>query len=92
MACWIFIKKPYCNAKKTVIDVPKNINKRSQDLIPAYHDAGQFYWGSFEAWINNKPIFSNRSTIIKLSSHRVIDIDTEEDWKRAELMYKILED
>ena len=72
--------------------LPENINKRSQDLSPTYHDAGQFYWGNPEAWVENRPIFSERSTIIKLPDYRVADIDTEEDWKRAELMYKILEE
>lgn len=72
--------------------LPENINKRSQDLSPTYHDAGQFYWGAPEAWVENRPIFSERSTIIKLPDYRVADIDTEEDWKRAELMYKILEE
>lgn len=70
---------------------PKNLNKRSQDLKATFHDAGQFYWGTSEAWIKNRPIFSDKSTIIKLPMHRTADIDTEEDWERAELMYKIVE-
>ena len=70
--------------------IPKNFNRRSQDLTPTFHDAGQFYWGSPEAWVEDRPIFSERSTIIKLPAFGGTDIDTEDDWKRAELLYKIL--
>ena len=71
--------------------IPENFNRRSQDLTSTFHDAGQFYWGTPEAWVEERPIFSERSTIIKLPTYRVADIDTEEDWKRAELLYKVLE-
>ena len=71
--------------------IPENFNRRSQDLTPTFHDAGQFYWGTPETWVEERPIFSKRSTIIKLPTYRVADIDTEEDWKRAELLYKVLE-
>ena len=70
--------------------IPENYNRRSQDLTPTFHDAGQFYWGSPEAWVEDRPIFSGRSTIIKLPAYGATDIDTDDDWKRAELMYKIL--
>ena len=70
--------------------IPENFNRRSQDLTSTFHDAGQFYWGTPVAWVEERPIFSERSTIIKLPTYRVADIDTEEDWKRAELLYKIL--
>ena len=68
----------------------ENLNKRSQDLTPTFHDAGQFYWGTPEAWVKKKPVFSERSTIIKLPAYMVADIDSEEDWKRMELLYKLL--
>ncbi len=71
--------------------IPENFNRRSQDLTSTFHDAGQFYWGTPVAWVEERPIFSERSTIIKLPTYRVADIDTEEDWKRAELLYKVLE-
>ncbi len=60
---------------------------RSQDLEPAFHDAGQFYLGRREAWLNNCPIFSSMSRMLILPSHRVQDIDTHEDWERAEQIY-----
>lgn len=69
---------------------PEHFATRSQDLPEAYHDAGQFYWGSPEAWLSGIPIFSEAATTIVLPRHLVQDIDTPEDWKRAELMHQAL--
>lgn len=69
---------------------PEHLNSRSQDLEEAYHDAGQFYWGRAEAWLQEKPLFGIHSKPVVLPRHRVQDIDTLEDWKRAELMFKVL--
>ncbi|WP_026375629.1 pseudaminic acid cytidylyltransferase [Aestuariibacter salexigens] len=66
---------------------PGNMAKRSQDLEEAYHDAGQFYWGYSKSFINNKSTFSEQSIPIILPRHLVQDIDTAEDWQRAELMF-----
>jgi pseudaminic acid cytidylyltransferase len=70
---------------------PEHFNTRSQDLEPAFHDAGQFYWGRADAWQAGKPLFAEGSCPILLPAHRVQDIDTEEDWIRAELMFKVLQ-
>ncbi len=67
---------------------PEHIGKRSQDLPECYHDAGQFYWGRPDSFLQSKPLFSNNSIPIVLPRHLVQDIDTEEDWQRAELMYR----
>lgn len=67
---------------------PENINKRSQDLEEAYHDAGQFYWGKTDDYLSKQKIFSERSLPVILPRHLVQDIDTPEDWLRAELMYQ----
>jgi len=64
---------------------------RSQDLEEGWHDASQFYWGMVDAWLNEKVLFEN-AVGIKLPRYRVQDIDTEEDWVRAEAMFKVLED
>ncbi|HCB18433.1 MAG TPA: pseudaminic acid cytidylyltransferase [Alteromonas sp.] len=64
------------------------MEKRSQDLEEYYHDAGQFYWGTKDAWLDNKPLFSKHSMPVFLPRYLVQDIDTEEDWIRAELMYR----
>lgn len=69
---------------------PEHFSTRSQDLEEAYHDVGQFYWGTPDAWLDGKPIFSDAATTIVLPRHLVQDIDTMEDWMRAELMHKAL--
>jgi pseudaminic acid cytidylyltransferase len=69
---------------------PHNYNTRSQDLEEAYQDAGQFYWGSAETYNSEKIFFSTDSMAYELPRHMVQDIDTQEDWCRAELMYEAL--
>ncbi len=68
----------------------EHLNTRSQDLTEAYHDAGQFYWGKSEAFKQQKPLFSESATPYILPGHLVQDIDTPEDWVRAELMYQVI--
>lgn len=63
---------------------------RSQDLEPAYHDAGQFYWGRATAFRAGLPVYAAHSIAIVLPRYRVQDIDTPEDWQRAELMHAAL--
>ncbi len=67
---------------------PEYIDTRSQDLVAAYHDAGQFCWGRADAFLNDACIFSSASLPIVLPRHLVQDMDTLEDWQRAELMYQ----
>ncbi len=69
---------------------PTKFNVRSQDLEAAWHDAGQFYWGRAEAWLKEIPVFTANSMPIDLPGHRVQDIDSLEDWKRAELLFRLL--
>ena len=71
---------------------PEHRATRSQDLEHAYHDAGQFYWGRRKAFLEDIHVFSPASLGIVLPRHLVQDIDTEEDWVRAELMYRALQD
>ena len=66
---------------------PEHEQSRTQDLEKTYHDAGQFYWGSAQSWVKNNRIFSNSIGIL-MPAWRVADIDTEEDWKRAEALFK----
>ncbi|NUU03186.1 pseudaminic acid cytidylyltransferase [Herbaspirillum robiniae] len=68
---------------------PEYVNTRTQDLEPAYHDAGQFYWGRTKAWLDGLNIHANGSTIV-LPEWRVVDIDTPSDWERAEAMFYAL--
>jgi len=69
---------------------PQHLKTRSQDLEETYHDAGQFCWGKAQSFLNDDIVFSNISTPVILPSYLVQDIDSIEDWKRAELMYKAL--
>ena len=66
---------------------PENINKRSQDLEPAYHDVGQFYWLKPERTINKKLIWTENTSVVKISPLAAQDIDHETDWQLAELKY-----
>lgn len=69
---------------------PQHRLARSQDLEAAYHDAGQFYWGRREAFLSGVDAISSDSYVYQLSRHLVHDIDTEEDWVRAELAFNAL--
>jgi pseudaminic acid cytidylyltransferase len=62
---------------------------RTQDLEPAYYDAGQFYWGKVDAWIKNPKIHSN-SLGYAIPNWRVVDIDTPEDWERAVILSQVI--
>lgn len=70
---------------------PEHMMTRSQDLEEAFHDAGQFYWGRAEAWLAGRPIFGPQSVALALERQRVQDIDTTEDWDRAELIFGALQ-
>lgn len=67
----------------------ENFSKRSQDLEEAYQDAGQFYWHNLQRTAHDI-MFGSQSIPIVLPRHLVQDIDTPEDWIRAEFMYKVL--
>lgn len=67
---------------------PEFAQTRSQDLEPVWHDAGQFYWGRAEAFIDATPLYSMHSIGVKIPHYLVQDIDTPDEWKRAELMYE----
>ncbi|RYY11895.1 MAG: pseudaminic acid cytidylyltransferase [Chitinophagaceae bacterium] len=68
---------------------PENMNKRSQDLAKAYHDAGQFYWLNVEKFLKHKAVYSQNTGAITLDAMYVQDIDNEMDWQIAELKHSI---
>ena len=70
---------------------PEHRMTRSQDLEHAYHDAGQFYWGTARAFLEDLPVFAPHSIGVILPRHLVQDIDTLEDWDQAELMYRAID-
>lgn len=69
---------------------PEYFSARSQDLPEVIHDAGQFYWGTTRAWKEQERLFTDRARPLMLPRERVQDIDTEEDWRRAEILWRIL--
>ena len=68
---------------------PEHFATRSQDLEEAYQDAGQFYWEKVGVEMRDIA-FGTDSIPVVLPRYLVQDIDTMEDWKRAELMYQVL--
>ncbi len=62
---------------------------RTQDLEKTYHDAGQFYWGSFKTWMKKKKLHSGSNAFV-VPSWRYVDIDNLNDWIRAEKIFKLI--
>jgi pseudaminic acid cytidylyltransferase len=60
-------------------------------LPEAWHDAGQFYWGRREAFLTRLGVFSARAYPVILPRCLAQDIDTPEDWERAERMFELLQ-
>lgn len=69
---------------------PENLNTRSQDLEPRYHDSGQFYWLKTSSFLKENKLFTANSGAIIISALHAQDIDTETDWKLAEIKYKLI--
>ena len=65
---------------------PEYAKTRSQDLAPAYHDSGTFYWHKVESWMRG----DRKGGGIVIAENLVQDIDTEEDWRMAELKYQLI--
>jgi pseudaminic acid cytidylyltransferase len=68
---------------------PEFEKTRTQDLEPAYYDAGQFYWGKSDAWLSNPNIHSS-GLGYAIPNWRVVDIDTSDDWARAEMLAPVI--
>ena len=69
---------------------PENYTKRSQDLEPVYHDVGQFYWFNTEVMLIKRKLFTDNSGVLVVSEMLSQDIDNEEDWRLAEMKYKLM--
>lgn len=69
---------------------PRHFGTRSQDLEEAWHDAGQFYWASARQWRLDEPLYGPKAAVIPVPRYRVQDIDTEEDWATAELLFRAI--
>ncbi len=69
---------------------PENLTARSQDLEPAYHDAGQYYWMDVRKFAGEKTLFMKNTGAIPTDEMEVQDIDNETDWKLAELKFQLM--
>jgi CMP-N-acetylneuraminic acid synthetase len=69
---------------------PEHQLSRSQDLPEAYHDAGQFYWLNVSRFMQEPRLYFDDSQTVIIPHWRVQDIDTPDDWIRAEMIYKAL--
>ena len=65
---------------------PENQSTRSQDLQPTYHDVGMFYF------YKSDRLNSNKISSYEMDERVVQDIDTMDDWKMAEMKYKVMHD
>lgn len=68
---------------------PEYMQTRSQDLPFAFHDCGQFYFFKVESFLKNKKLLTDFTLPFEMPESEVQDIDNEEDWKIAELKYKL---
>lgn len=73
---------------RLVMFQPEHLNSRSQDLEPAFHDAGQFYWFKVHCLMQQKKLFTYNSLPLIMPATEVQDIDNEEDWQLAEIKYE----
>lgn len=69
---------------------PEHTNTRSQDLPPAYHDCGQFYFFKSGSILKKKNLFTDFTIPLEIPESEAQDIDNEEDWKLAEIKYSLL--
>lgn len=69
---------------------PEYLSTRSQDLRPAYHDTGTFYWVKKKTLLEEKKLLTDNGTAFIMNELQVQDIDTETDWVLAELKYKLI--
>lgn len=83
--------KMVSNGEGVVARDPEKMPLRSQDLETAFFDAGQFYWARAKTWLDpNARVWDGAASVV-LPPERCVDIDTPTDWRRAELVFKMLE-
>jgi pseudaminic acid cytidylyltransferase len=69
---------------------PEHALTRTQDLPIAFHDAGQMYWGRPDSWLRELNVFESHTIPVMLPRWRVQDIDTSDDWRRAEILHGVI--
>lgn len=73
-------------------DHPEELGTRTQDLVPAFHDSGQFYLGRIASWLESSPLTDPHSVGMVLAADRAVDIDEPDDWERAERLARLAAD
>jgi len=68
---------------------PKNQLVTTQSFEDLFHDTGQFYFGTRDAWMSEQKMHTD-GIVTKIPNWRAVDIDTFDDWKRAELLYRLM--
>ena len=85
------IQKALSKSKHKISMIHKeHLKTRSQDLEERFHDAGQFYWCNTKALLTSKKMITSNTGGFVISEMEAQDIDTETDWKLAELKYQLL--
>jgi len=75
---------------RAIMNWPENYTARSQDLMPVYHDSGQFYCMKTSSLLAQMKLFAEYTIPMIMPESEVQDIDNEEDWKLAEIKYQML--
>lgn len=95
----VFYVVRYCHPTQRALTIdggrlsfihPENASKRSQDLEPTFHDAGQLFWITRRAFVREKSVFVENIGAVELPEREAHDIDTLDDWELAELKYRSL--
>lgn len=73
---------------KSEMYFPEYLTTRTQDLPPLFHDAALFYLGTYQAWLDKKPILDGNSKFIEVEKYETVDVDDPEDWEFLEILYK----
>lgn len=81
----------FLNKKRNIVMFDKkSFYKRTQDLPKTYRDIGQFYWGTYDSWMNNQINFSKSSKFYLIPKSRALDIDDYDDLYKAKMLYRLL--
>ncbi len=76
--------------ERLVFEYPEYLDSRSQDLVPHYHDVGQFYVFRTQAYQINRKLMLGNILPMVVSELEVQDIDNQTDWEIAEMKYRLM--
>jgi pseudaminic acid cytidylyltransferase len=92
LACCLYATAPLVSPADIIkgwklMHAPGRVYAFSVGEFPILHDAGQFYWGPAWAFLQDIPLIAEHSVMVPISPARDCDINTEDDWFRAEALY-----